>query len=107
MRSAGNYQYPTMESVIYGKPAGEALREEAERLGAKRVYLIVSRTLNTKTDAIEDIRKALGDRYAETFDGVPQHTTREVVVQIATGVDAAISYRACALGGEILFRAVG
>jgi maleylacetate reductase len=79
MRVAGNYQYPTMESVIYGKPAAEALREEAERLGAKRVYLIVSRTLNTTTDEIEKIRRALGDRHAETFDGVPQHTTREVV----------------------------
>jgi hypothetical protein len=26
MRIAGSYQYPTMESVIYGKPAAEALR---------------------------------------------------------------------------------
>ena len=50
MRIAGSYQYPTMESVIYGKPAADALREEAERLDAKRVFLIVSRTLNTKTD---------------------------------------------------------
>ena len=39
MGIVGSYQYPTMESVIYGKPAAEALREEAERLGAKRVYL--------------------------------------------------------------------
>src|SRR5216683_1620912 len=83
MRIAGNYQYPTMESVIYGKPAAEALREEAERLGAKRVYLVVSRTLNTTTEEIEHIRKALGDRHAGTFDGVPQHTTREVVVDAA------------------------
>src|SRR5258708_16939135 len=79
----GSYQYPTMESVIYGKPAAEALREEAERLGARRVYLIVSRTLNTTTDEIEKIRKALGDRHVEIFDGVPQHTTREVVVLVA------------------------
>jgi alcohol dehydrogenase class IV len=80
MSNAGSYQYPTMESVIYGKPAAEALREEAERLGAKRVYLIASRTLNTTTDEIEKIRNALGDRHAATFDGIPQHTTREVVV---------------------------
>jgi hypothetical protein len=32
MRITGSDQYPTMESVIYGKPAGGALREEAERL---------------------------------------------------------------------------
>src|SRR5215831_10421620 len=83
MRIAGSYQYPTMETVIYGKPAAEALCEEAERVGAKRVYLIASRTLNTTTDEIEKIRKALGDRHADTFDGIPQHTTREVVVKVA------------------------
>src|SRR5258705_2327828 len=83
MRGAGSYQYPPMDSVIYGKPAAEALREEAERLDARRVYLIASRTLNTKTDEIEKIRRALGDRYAATFDGIPQHTTREAVVQTA------------------------
>jgi maleylacetate reductase len=99
MRIAGSYQYPTMESVIYGKPAAEALREEAERLNAKRVYLIVSRTLNTKTDEIEKIRKALGDRYAETFDGIPQHTTREVVVKTAKQAREAKADLVVAIGG--------
>jgi maleylacetate reductase len=99
MRVAGSYQYPTMESVIYGKPAAEALREEAERLGAKRVYLIASRTLNTNTDEIEKIRKALGDRCAETFDGVPQHTTREVVVRIAKQAKEAKADLVVAIGG--------
>ena len=42
MHVAGSHQYPTMESVIYGKPAAEALREEAERLDARRVYLIAA-----------------------------------------------------------------
>jgi maleylacetate reductase len=95
----GSYQYPTMESVIYGKPAAEALREEAERLGAKRVYLIVSRTLNTTADEIEKIRKALGERYAETFDGVPQHTTREVVVRVAKQAKDAKADLVVAIGG--------
>ena len=99
MRSAGSYQFPTMESVIYGKPAAEALREEAERLGAKRVYLIVSRTLNTSTDEIEKIRSALGDHHAETFDGVPQHTTRDVVTQIARQAKDAKADLVVAIGG--------
>src|SRR6266852_2350762 len=99
MRIAGNYQYPTMESVIYGKPAAEALREEAERLGAKRVYLVVSRTLNTTTEEIEHIRKALGDRHAGTFDGVPQHTTREVVVNVARQAKDAKADLVAAIGG--------
>ena len=99
MRIAGSYQFPTMESVIYGKPAADALREEAERLDAKRVYLIASRTLNTSTDEIDNIRKALGDRHAETFDGVPQHTTRDVVVRIAKQAKEARADLVVAIGG--------
>jgi hypothetical protein len=99
MRIVGSYQYPTMESVIYGKPAAEALREEAERLGAKRVYLIVSRTLNTTTGEIEKISEALGARHAETFDGVPQHTTREVVVRVAKQAKDAKADLIVAIGG--------
>ena len=99
MRIAGSYQYPTMETVIYGKPAAGALREEAERVGAKRVYLIASRTLNTMTDEIEKIRKALGDRHAETFDGIPQHTTREVVVKVAKQAQEAKADLVVAIGG--------
>jgi maleylacetate reductase len=99
MRTAGTYQYPPMDLVIYGKPAAEALREEAERLDAKRVYLIVSRTLNTTTDEIEKIRLALGDRYAATFDGIPQHTTREVVVKVAKDASEAKADLVVAIGG--------
>lgn len=99
MHVAGSHQYPTMESVIYGKPAAEALREEAERLDARRVYLIASRTLNTTTDEIEKIRKALGDRHAATFDGVPQHTTRDIVTQIARQAVEAKADLVVAIGG--------
>jgi len=99
MRIAGSYQFPAMESVIYGKPAADALREEAERLDAKRVYLIASRTLNTSTDESDKIGKALGDRHAETFDGVPQHTTRDVVVRIAKQAKEARADLVVAIGG--------
>ena len=103
MSNAGSHQYPTMESVIYGKPAAEALRDEAERLGAKRVYLIASRTLNTTTDEIEKIRLALGDRHIATFDAIPQHTTREVVVQVARQAkDAKVDLLVAIGGGSVV-----
>src|SRR5271169_4359985 len=98
MRPPGSYQYPAMDFVVYGKPAAVALLEEAERLGAKRVYLIASRTLTTKTDEIEKIRKSLGDRHAGTFDGIPQHTTREVVVNAAAGARVAKADLIVAIG---------
>src|ERR1700730_14946092 len=99
IQAHGSYQYPSMEFVIYGKPAAEALREEAERLDARRVFLIASRTLNTKTDEIETIRLGLKDRYAGTFDGIPHHTSREVVVQAAAQARDARADLIVAVGG--------
>ncbi|MGJ5132363.1 iron-containing alcohol dehydrogenase [Bradyrhizobium sp. HKCCYLRH1030] len=99
MIKVGLHQYPPMDQVIFGKPAGQALAEEAERLDAHRVFLIASHTLNTKTDEIEKIRKALGSRYAGTFDGVPQHTTRTSAVAAAARAVGAGADLIVAVGG--------
>src|SRR5258708_8990358 len=60
---------------------------------------MVSRTLKRKTEEIGKIRKALGDRYAATFDGIPQHTTREVVVRTAKHAKEAGADLIVAIGG--------
>src|SRR5215831_5588012 len=99
MREQGMYGFPSMEFVIYGKPAVEALVEEVRRLAAARVYLVVSRTLNTTTAEIEKIREALGSRYAGTFDSVPQHTTRTTVVTVAKAAREASADLMVAVGG--------
>ena len=51
-----------LERVHSGRPVAAALAEEAERLGASRVFLVVSNTLNNQTDEIERVRRALGTR---------------------------------------------
>src|SRR5580692_5379725 len=99
MRIPGSYQYPPMDSVIYGKPAADALREEAERLGARRVFLIVSRTLNATTDEIEKIRRALGERYVGTLDGIAQHTTRREAAEVGREAKEAGADLVMAIGG--------
>jgi len=43
------------ENVYVGERAGTAIKAEAERLGAKRVFLLVSRSLNNDTDEIEQM----------------------------------------------------
>src|SRR3954451_2003101 len=99
MRKAGIHNFPAIDRVVYGKAASDALNDEAMRLDAKRVFLIVSRTLNTKTDEIEKLRKALGGRYAGTFDGVPQHTTRASAVAATAKVAEAKADLVVAVGG--------
>ena len=56
MRSAGTHLFPMMDRVISGRPAAQALSEEVERLGKRRVFLMVSHTLNSKTSEIDKIR---------------------------------------------------
>jgi maleylacetate reductase len=80
MTAQGIYQNFAIDRVVYGKPAAEVLVAEATRLGAKRVFLLVSRTLGRETTWVADMRAALGDRYAGPFDGMPSHTPRQSVL---------------------------
>lgn len=99
MRKSGIHNFPAMDRVVFGKSAAEALKDEATRLDAKRVFLIVSRTLNTKTDEIEKIRKALGDRHIKTMDGIAQHTTRKEAAEIGQHAKDAGADLVVAVGG--------
>lgn len=103
MREAGTHFYPPMERVIFGRPCAEVLQEEAALIGASRVLLVVSRTLNTTTDEIEKIRTALGERYAGTFDGLSQHTNRsEVVTAARLGLELKADLVVAVGGGSVV-----
>lgn len=99
MRKAGIHNFPAIDRLVYGKAAADALKDEAVRLDAKRVFLIVSRTLNTKTDEIEKIRRALGDKHVATFDGIAQHTTRKQAAEVARQANDAEADLIVAVGG--------
>lgn len=78
--SAGRVVFSRMEEVVFGKPAAESAAEIARRFGATRVFLMVSGTLNRKTEEIEKLRRALGNLCAGTFDQMPPHTPRSAVI---------------------------
>src|SRR6185437_13840054 len=75
--------FSKMDEVVFGKPAAEAVADQARRLHASRVFLLVSGTLNRETKEIENIRKALGNRHAGTFDAMLPHTPRSCVIAAA------------------------
>jgi alcohol dehydrogenase class IV len=99
MHEQGTHTFPAMERVDFGRPAAKALATEAERLGSRRVFLIVSRSMNNKTEEIAKIVDALGERCAGVFDGVAQHTTRENVAEISAAALAAGADLLVAVGG--------
>jgi maleylacetate reductase len=76
----GRVVFGAMEEVVFGDGAADAIVAQSERLGAQRVFLMVSGTLNRQTDEIDKIRNALGARRAGLFDAMPAHTPREAVI---------------------------
>src|SRR5262245_42739654 len=79
---SGMFVFTAIERIVYGQPAAAALRAEAERLQAQRVFLIVSGTMNRTTDEVAKVREALGGRYAGVYDRMPSHTPRDAVLEV-------------------------
>ena len=96
---SGQFVFTAMERIVYGKPAAAALRAEAERLQANRVFLIVSGTMNRTTDEITKVREALGARYAGLYDRMPSHTPRDAVLEVAHAARAADADLIVTFGG--------
>ncbi len=95
----GRVVFGAMDEVVFGRPASEAIVEQLNRLDAKRAFLMVSGTLNRKTNEIENIRRVLGPRYAGTFDTMPPHTPRAAVIEAADQARAANADLIVTIGG--------
>jgi maleylacetate reductase len=99
MVQSGRVVFGAMEAVMFGPPAAEAIAEEAGRLGAGRVFLMVSGTLNRTTDEVAQVRHALGNRFAGVFDRMPPHTPRRAVIEAAAMARDAAADLIVTIGG--------
>ena len=95
----GEVSFTRMEKVIFGHGAAEAVKAEAIRLGAERVFLLVSRTLNQETGEVEKLRRALGNVYCGTHEDMPAHSPREAVVDCANAMRDAKADLLVSFGG--------
>src|SRR6516225_9689009 len=83
MMHSGRVVFGEMDEVVFGRPAAEVVAEQARRLGAERVFVMASGTLNRTTEEIAKVRGALGNRFAGLFDRMPPHTPRRAVIAAA------------------------
>jgi maleylacetate reductase len=90
---------PPMNAVYFGTGAAEALALEVEKRRSRRVFLLISGTLNRETDEIEKVRELLGDRYAAEFDQMPQHMPRDAILKAAEAARSAKSDLVVTIGG--------
>jgi len=81
MVQSGRVTFGEMEAVAFGRPAAEAIGEEAQRLAANRVFLMVSGTLNPMTGEIAKVHRCEGssDCICRTACKRPQTPLTEVV----------------------------
>jgi maleylacetate reductase len=98
----GTYNTFAIERVVYGRPAAEVVKDEVERIGGRRIFLMVSRTLRSQTNWIQQLTDVLGDRCACLHDGIPAHTPRESVLEATASARAARTDLVVTFGGGSL-----
>ncbi|MBI4182712.1 MAG: iron-containing alcohol dehydrogenase [Proteobacteria bacterium] len=100
--SSGVFTTTAIERVVWGRPAAAALAEEVERLGARRVFLLASGSLNRASDEVAKVQRALGARLAGTHDRMPAHAPLEAVLEAAAAARAAEADLIVTFGGGSL-----
>ena len=98
--TAGFFTMQAQERVIFGQPAGAAIVAEAERYGAKRVFVTSTRSLTKLNDGpLQRIEAALAARHAGTFTAISAHSPREDVIAASAQARAAGADMLVAVGG--------
>ncbi len=96
----GIFFMQAQEQVVFGRPAEQAVMEQVERLGARRVFLTSGRTLGNLDDGpLQRIRRALGDRHCGTWSRIRAHSPREDVIDGALAAREAGADLMVAVGG--------
>jgi maleylacetate reductase len=98
--TAGAFNVTAHERIVFGRPAGEAVLAEAERIGARRVFVTSTRSLAQKeAGPLQKVEKALGSRHAGTYATIRAHSPREDVVAGAARAREAKAELLVAVGG--------
>jgi maleylacetate reductase len=98
--NAGTFNVTAQERIIFGTPAGEAVLAEAERYGARRVFVTSTRSLTQKQNGpLQRMEQALGARHVGTYATIKSHSPREDVVAGARAARAAKVDLLVAVGG--------
>ena len=98
--AAGSFSITAHDRIVFGVPAGEAVVAEAERVGAKRVFVTSTRSLAQKEDGpLQRMQRALGARHVGTYSTISSHSPREDVVAGAKAAREAKADLLVAVGG--------
>jgi len=95
----GAYRFPRQDTVIYGRPAHEAVAELAARYNASRLFLLTTRSLGGPSGLAAKLAADLGPLCVGTFEAIASHSPRADVIAGAAAARAANADLLVALGG--------
>ena len=95
----GVFNFLEQDRVHFGSPAAEALQTEATLRGAQRIFVVTSRSLNRKTDAVTQALSKIAPAVVGLFDECIEHTPRETVLAVARAVREARADLIVSIGG--------
>ena len=95
----GVFNYLELDRVHFGTPAADALHTEAGQRGAQRIFVVTSKTLNRKTDAVNQALARIQPQVVGLFDECIEHTPRDSVIALAEAVRAANADLIVSIGG--------
>ena len=95
----GVFNYLELDRVHFGTPVADALRTEATQRGAQRIFVVTSKTLNRKTDAVRGALAQIQPQVVGLFDDCIAHTPRDSVLALADALRAAKADLIISIGG--------
>ena len=95
----GVFNYLELDRVHFGTPVADALHTEATQRGAQRIFVVTSRSLNRKTDAVTQALARIQPQVVGLFDDCVEHTPRASVIALAQAVHAAHADLIVSIGG--------
>jgi maleylacetate reductase len=97
---SGHCNVQAQERIVFGKPAESAVVEESQRYGARRVFVLSTRSLAKRDDGpLQRIERALGERHVGTCSAIAAHSPREDVIAAAAQARGARADLLVAVGG--------
>ena len=95
----GVFNYLELDRVHFGTPAADALATEAAQRGAQRLFVVTSKSLNRKTDAVTTALARIQPQVVGLFDDCVEHTPRDTVIALAQALRASNADLVVSIGG--------
>lgn len=104
---SGEFCYPSIEAVVFGKPAGDAVVEKMAGAGRRRAFVVSGRSLAALPDGpLQRVVSRLGEWCVGVHTSIRAHTPREDVLAAAEAARLAGADILVGVGGGSVIDAV-